>query len=327
MAGTLALSGGILPEKLLGPNNGNPKGHFEPVEAMQLNHEFLTRHGSSYYDPSLHLQTGMLIDQEARTEFVEEIIALFASWPDGLLVVKEPRISILLDFWIEAAHRSGRTPKVIIMVRRPDEVAASLAERDDTSPELASVLWLKYNLISERQTRKFPRIIVEYKNLLRDWRAQLMKISRALSLELTVRDEVLVDDFLTTDLHRQRSSGAGAVLDPWTKDAYDALSSAALGKKLGTRKLDKIYLEFSMSEHMFRTALKEFEMRFMPKERSVDRTLDWSNSTWRQHAELPVDFEATVYLDINRDVQAAHVDPYQHYIIFGRKEGRRWKYS
>lgn len=38
---------------------------------------------------------------------------------------------------------------------------------------------------------------------------------------------------------------------------------------------------------------------------------------------LPIDFDANIYLEIHKDVAAAGIDPVVHYLLHGRKEGRR----
>lgn len=44
-------------------------------------------------------------------------------------------------------------------------------------------------------------------------------------------------------------------------------------------------------------------------------------------AELPIDFDATAYLELNPDVAMAGVDPAKHYSEFGHAEGRRYRYT
>ena len=51
-------------------------------------------------------------------------------------------------------------------------------------PELSCALWLKYNLLAERQTRGMRRVFVEYANLLGNWRQEIARISTALSIDL-----------------------------------------------------------------------------------------------------------------------------------------------
>lgn len=45
------------------------------------------------------------------------------------------------------------------------------------------------------------------------------------------------------------------------------------------------------------------------------------------HTQLPVDFDPVTYLLINKDVLFANADPVQHYINFGQKEGRSYKFG
>ena len=44
---------------------------------------------------------------------------------------------------------------------------------------------------------------------------------------------------------------------------------------------------------------------------------------WRK--SLPAGFNPAVYLDLNEDIRDTGVDPAQHYLEFGRKEGRRYR--
>ncbi len=163
LARVLSLCGASLPGQLLGPNDGNPKGHWEPVEALKLNDEFLFVNGSTYHDPSLRLQETLVVDESHKAAFIERIAAFLNSCPqDRPVVLKKPRIVGLSDFWFEAARRCRFDIKVVIPVRHPGEVAGSLAKRDQASFELSNALWLKYNLLAERRSREWPRVFVEY---------------------------------------------------------------------------------------------------------------------------------------------------------------------
>jgi len=46
---------------------------------------------------------------------------------------------------------------------------------------------------------------------------------------------------------------------------------------------------------------------------------------WGSAAELPSDFDAEAYLRLNRDVEAAGVDPVHHYLRHGHREGRPYR--
>jgi glycosyltransferase involved in cell wall biosynthesis len=265
LARVLSLCGASLPEQLLGANEGNPTGHWEPLEVLHLNEEFLYSHGSTYYDPSLRLDEEGAISDPQKAAFIETIIGFLNSCPqDRPLVLKEPRIVGLSDYWFEAARRTGFDIKVVIPVRHPEEVARSLAKRDRASIELSNALWLKYNLLAERRSRHLPRIFVEYTSVLADWRTQVARISEVLSVRLDNFDEEAIRRFLTTDLHRQRSAGVLREVfgHSWVSSIYQELSAAARGADLDTGKLDEIYGSYRASERVFRIAANEFRNRF-----------------------------------------------------------------
>ena len=44
-----------------------------------------------------------------------------------------------------------------------------------------------------------------------------------------------------------------------------------------------------------------------------------------QPVEIPADFDPNAYLELHADVKNAGVDPVQHYLEFGLKEGRAYK--
>jgi hypothetical protein len=266
LARLLSLCGAYLPEPLLSAGPGNLSGYWEPLEALKLNDEFLFNHGATWYDPTLELQSEVDFGKEEQEAFIGKISAFLEACPAGLMVLKEPRIAALSDFWFEAARRSDVAAKVVIPVRHPDAVAASLAERDKVTFELASALWLKYNLLAERRSRSLPRVFVEYSNLLSAWRKQIGRICEALSVVLTASDETAVDAFLGHDLHHHRNTGsiAEAFGQPWLGRVYAAFSAAARDAPLDIKALDGIFSNYSRCERSFRISLDEFRSRFHP---------------------------------------------------------------
>jgi len=274
VTGILSLCGARLPEPLFGASEGNPKGHWEPIDALKLNDAFLFRHGTTWWDPTLHLQNEALFSDQEREALIGQILVFLEACPSGLLlVIKDPRIVALSDFWFEASRRAGLTVKIVIPIRHPDQVAASLAARDGVSFELSSILWLKYNLLAERGSRGLPRVFVEYSNVLSDWRKEIDRISERLAIDLSATDEVAIDSFVDHDLHRQRSSGKPNDIfgQPWISDAYTALSAAARDEPLDTQKIDAIFSAFAACERTFRISLDEFRGRFGP---SPQRTIE-----------------------------------------------------
>lgn len=322
----LSLCGGTLPAALVAATDGNPLGHWEPEGALALNQDFLAQHGTTWFDPTLRLQGEVAFTAEQRTAYLGRIKAFLAPLAtEPVILIKEPRITALSDFWFEAARQLGLSIAVVIPVRHPEEVAASLAARDQTSPELASALWLKYNLLGERESRACPRVFVEYSRLLRDWRAQVSRIAAALSLDLSVRDEAAVDQFLRRDLHRQRHRGEICELfgHGWISRVYGALSAAARDEPLEVAVLDGIFASYRASERAFRVALDDFRTRFaVDAGRDPNITALICAAAGADSQTLRACLRSDWYGKHNADVLAAGCDPYEHWMAYGVNEGR-----
>jgi hypothetical protein len=230
----LSLCGAALPKRPLAPNFANPTGYWEPELAVEINDRFLAAHSSSWYDVSPALQLNGVHDP-SREAFVAEMTALLSDGFEagGPIVVKEPRISGLLPYWIKAASAAGLRVKIVHNFRRPDDVAASLAHRDGIPPEHSDALWLKYNLISERDARAFPRVFVAYEDLMNDWRRVATDCIARLGLRLTISDVTAsgVDEFLSRDLQHHASPGDRPVAggEGLIARTYDLLNAAKHG--------------------------------------------------------------------------------------------------
>lgn len=260
----LSLCGACLPEPLLGASESNLRGHWEPVDAININNAFLRRYAASWYDPTLRLQGETVFSAQEKETYIEEIRAFIERCHIGPpLVIKEPRIAALAGFWFDACRRASITVKVVIPIRHPDQVAASLTARDGISPELANVLWLKYNFLAERSSRTLPRVFVDYPNFLGDWRKEIDRVARRLAVDLSGADEAAIDGFLDPSLQRQRSCGkpSDSLGQTWTSDTYMALSAAARDEPLNLQKIDATFSAFAASERTFRRALEEFRQR------------------------------------------------------------------
>ncbi len=112
------------------------------------------------------------------------------------MVIKDPKITAMSGLWFEAARQAGFDPVAVIAVRHPEESAKSITAVAGTSPEFGGALWLKYSLLAERDTRDLPRVFVEYRNLMDNWRHEIKRIAAALPIDLDASDEGAIDEFL-----------------------------------------------------------------------------------------------------------------------------------
>lgn len=266
LARVLSLCGATLPAGLLGATSDNPRGCFEPRAAIHLNESILRSHGSSGYDPTLRMQEEGVFDERERATWIAKIRAYLASLPDApLVVIKEPKITMLTDLWFEAAGLAGFDVAAIIAIRHPDEVVGSLERRSSqqryvrNSAALTSAWWLKFTLLAERNTRGIPRVFLDYTNLLEDWRREMKRAAVALSVDLDARDEPVIDEFLTSDLHHHRR--IGPVPEPfgtdWLSSVYESMSAAACDEPWDPTKLDHVFEQYRSAERGFRMVFED----------------------------------------------------------------------
>lgn len=329
----LSLCGCSLPAELVGATDANPLGHWEPHDALNLNEAFLSVHGANWHDPTLRLQGEVAVDARRRTTYVEKIKEFIRSLPSApLTVIKEPRITALSEYWFEAVRQLEFSMGVVVPVRHPQEVAASLGARDRASPELSGALWLKYNLLGERQSRGVPRVFVDYVKLLTDWRSEVPRIAAALSIDLSARDEDAIEEFLRLDLRRQRHGGQVTEIfgQPWASRVYEALSAAARDEPVDIAALDEVFDAYRACERAFRVALEDFTgrrdsiplTRVSPDTRNPDLARLVYAVGGRDSNALRTCLMGPWYAMRNPDVFAARADPYEHWFAYGANEGR-----
>lgn len=260
----LSLCGSTLPAGMCGADGNNPRGYWEPRAAIMLNETILRRHDSNWYDPTMRMQEECAFGAGEKAACIAEIAAYLGTLPAApLVVIKEPRITALSELWFEAARQVGFDVAAVIAVRHPQEVVASAAKYVQTSPELSSALWLKYNLLAERHTRGMPRVFVDYANLLDDWHREMKRIATTLEIDLDTAEEGAIEEFLTPDLRRQRYCGpvADHFGTDWISAVYEALRGAAQDDPLNASTLDRVFESYQASERDFRMAFTEFHSR------------------------------------------------------------------
>jgi hypothetical protein len=255
----LSLCGAALPATLMAPNSGNPTGYWEPHDAMELNDKFLHARASSWSDPGLAFRsaprdhTGFVRYVALVRHFLALIHDFLAHGVDagGPLVIKEPRITALLPYWIAAATTAGFAPKAIHIFRNPADVASSLAARDGMAFDRACTLWQKYNLLGEHDARAIPRAFVSYETLIDDWERTIARCATEIGVGVAVGAETrrAVETFLSPQLQHHRSGKiARPVMEPAQRKAvrraYDALRRAAGGTR-DAAVFDSLLLEYS----------------------------------------------------------------------------------
>jgi hypothetical protein len=213
----LSLLGAALPKDLMPPHEDNRSGYWESQRIARFNNSLLQSAGLRW-DSDAPLTAEWLGDKVAQVEQYDEARSLLAGefCEEPLFVFKDPRLCRMFPFWEKILASEGIAIRVVLCLRDPREVAASLAARfDNTTLHPAAIaaqsrthlLWLRHVLEAEKATRHLPRIAVDYADLLSDWRTALQELPTlcaGLALH-TLSDSKCreLDFFLDRNLYRQ----------------------------------------------------------------------------------------------------------------------------
>jgi hypothetical protein len=230
----LGLCGGALPQHRMAAHHSNPLGHWESQPIVDAHDRFLAEAGTGWdamaeYPPAMFSAE---LAADCRRRLTDLTIREFGDAP--LFILKDPRISRLMPLWRPVLEALGAAPRIVIMVRNPLEVADSLERRNRWGEHRALIVWLRYMLAAERDTRDLPRCFVGYSQLMNGWRAVVDRISRQLGIAFPARGggvEREIDGFVRPELrhHRHRADTLFQRTDiaDCVKQAYRCFRDAA----------------------------------------------------------------------------------------------------
>lgn len=128
-------------KNLIGPHYENQNGFFEDVEIVQINKKILRKLGAS---PLLPLPDGW-INNPSIIPLLEEIKShIVSSIEDtkGIWGIKDPRLSLLLPFWLIAIKSLWIVPRFVLSLRDASVVVRSLVKQANMTFEQAELVWL-----------------------------------------------------------------------------------------------------------------------------------------------------------------------------------------
>ncbi|CAA0107475.1 Uncharacterised protein [Halioglobus japonicus] len=263
------LLGAELSKKLLPPSPGeNETGFWESWQLYDLQEELLASAGSSWEDWR-PLDSNWLENPTARPivdRIIEHVQDDFAGSP--LFAIKDPRNCRLMPLWREVLEKLGASPRVLLPVRNPLEVAESLRKRNGISLPRGYLIWLRHVLDAEYNSRSIPRLVFSYNSLLQDWKAFASQSAQALGISWpadSAETAAQIDEFLQSGSKHHTFDETQLAADPsvsaWVKDAYTALNMLMESPESQTAftMLDKIRCEFDQAGIIFGEILAEEE--------------------------------------------------------------------
>jgi hypothetical protein len=250
--------GADLPRNLLAPAAANSKGYWESRDLVNLHDEALKSMDLSWDDPrgtsSEWFSSSMAEDFRRRLE--EALLRDFGN--SKRFVVKDPRLCRLVPLWIPVLRAISTAPKFVFVIRNPLEVAASLEERDGIPLAQSLLLWLRHLVEAESATRPFPRVFVNYEELLEDWRPVLDEISTKLDLGWPLDSQTLeaeIGQFLShSDRHHRISAAelqARQDIPSWVRRMYGVVTDKAVGRRELSDVFDAVGSEIAAADRAF----------------------------------------------------------------------------
>jgi len=238
----ISLCGAGLPQTIMAPApDNNETGFWESRVLADFHDEVLAAMGSTWSD--VRSLPKPWFESDAASIWRERLAALiddeFATMP--LFVVKDPRLCRLLPLWLPVLEAGSIVPRVVIPLRHPLEVAASLQRREGFATGLGLMLWLCHMLAAERDSRGLPRSFVSYDEVLTDWRGAMTRIGTDLGIDWQIGEatEAAIATFLSPDLRHHAVAGAEG-LPPWAAQAHAALGTAVIGGSVDRAEMDRI---------------------------------------------------------------------------------------
>ncbi|HMB42521.1 MAG TPA: glycosyltransferase, partial [Luteimonas sp.] len=176
LARVAALRGAGLPEHILPPNDGNASGYWEPQAVVDLNTRILASLDLTWDDPFAASRLSPATIPATFHEQAREVIQ--AEYGEAsLFVVKDPRCTLLQDFWLDVLRSLDITACPVVIMRPWQDVVASLVRRDGTSAESAALVYVAHGLAAADASDRGASFVT-YAQLLDDWRGTTDRIAR-----------------------------------------------------------------------------------------------------------------------------------------------------
>ena len=215
----------------------NPKGFFEDVDITEFNDGLLRFCGYSWS----HLGSLCDLDVERLKSagFLLRGVDLLKSkiTHGNFFAIKDPRISRLIPFWKLVFLHLDLSPKYILAIRNPLDIARSLGKRNKVPHGKSYFLWIVHTLSPLLELQQEQMIFVSYNEMLSNPEAQLRSIAKQFQLELNEKKlQQFQYDFLDPILQHSNATVEELLLDPQcpplTGEIFTTIDSIIKGETL-----------------------------------------------------------------------------------------------
>ncbi len=196
-------------EKQLAGATGGMPGDLGVGALEAFNDELLSDLGGAW--DAAQLLPVATLDGKRHAVFAKRAQALlveaFGSSPR--LVLADPRLCRLLDFWIPQFEAAGLRTRYVLVLRDPRECARSMQERDGVPLSLGRWLWADHMTSAGNQTAGRERIFLSWEALLDDPLESLRRLAEFVGVDpADDRMTAVAQSVVTSQVRRQPRDGA-----------------------------------------------------------------------------------------------------------------------
>jgi GT2 family glycosyltransferase len=138
---SIELLGYTLGDNLMPAGVDNPKGFWEDIDIVQFNDKLLA-HNQMSWDSLLDSSSG-IYSKDLQQEALTLLESRFSN--TDRFIIKDPRMSLLLDFWSRCFVEADISVHYLTVYRQPLDIAASLHARNGIEVEHGLLLAYRYN--------------------------------------------------------------------------------------------------------------------------------------------------------------------------------------
>lgn len=172
-------------DNLQGAGPDNPKGYWEDEFIVNINNKLLRSlglewHSLAWLDESALRKSSCFNELfQASKQYLTELLGRFPK-----LVIKDPRISMTLPFWLEVFSAVKVSPYYVVTKRHPAAIGRSLVTRDYFDHEYsAQLIYLHWASIVHNLPSDAHRVTVDYELVSKDEARQRLRLCEFLGLE------------------------------------------------------------------------------------------------------------------------------------------------
>ncbi len=186
----------------------NKKGFYEHSELVAINESILHYFGLTWFDCfklNEIYTSGKSLPPEIKQRMVD-FFFLDDFKESSINGMKDPRLCILLPFWLDVINELEINVKFILLNREPENIILSLYKRDKMSKLLSELLWEYYLISSIYYTTNHKRFFVDFSLFMSRPIDTINKIFNALDIHIKAESYYFVDPKIPRNKNKQQNN-------------------------------------------------------------------------------------------------------------------------